>query len=139
MAPMKKRESTEIDSWLLSSAQKDFRLDNIVVELKHFNDWGYPNQLIKVVGVHGTITYSDVIEIKRDGVSISRMQVGCLDSSMLGTYELSWERIESLIKTHKGTYKDNWIVVSKKDLYKLLELRGKYVEQRREEQNLRRL
>lgn len=139
MSEVIKRPQTEIDSWLNSQAQKDFRFGNIVVEMKYFNDWGYPNQLVKIVDSHGTTTYSDVIEIKRDGVSISRLQVGCLDSKTLGTYELSWEKIDFLIKNEKGTYRDNWIVISKKDLYKLLELREKYVEGNREEESLRRL
>jgi len=107
--------------------------------MKYFSDWGYPNQLIKVLGGYvGSTTRSDVIEIMKEGIRVSRLEVGCFSQNILGTYELSWEKIESLIKTQTGTFRDAYVVISKKDLYKLLELRGKYIEVRTEAE-LRRL
>ncbi|MDE1850751.1 MAG: hypothetical protein KGH54_03085 [Candidatus Micrarchaeota archaeon] len=130
----------EIEAALLRLAQLNFRSSNIVVEMKYFGDWGYPNQLIKVLGGYlGTTTRSDVIDIGKRGVTLSRLEVGCFSQQILGSYELSWEKIEHLIRTEPGTFRDGPVVISKKDLHKLLELRGKYVEGSREEESLRRL
>ncbi|MDE1827615.1 MAG: hypothetical protein KGH65_00430 [Candidatus Micrarchaeota archaeon] len=127
----------EIEASLLRSAQSNFRSSNIVVEMKYFGDWGYPNQLIKVLGGYlGTTTRSDVIDIGEDGVTLSRLEVGCFSQQILGSYKLSWQRIEDLIRTEPGTFRDGPVVISKKDLYRLLELKGTYKE--REEEALKR-
>ena len=119
-------EQQEIEKYLRKAGQENFRVENIVVELKHFGDWGQKNQLIKVVKVLGTTTYSDIIDIKKEGVEISRVKDGCFDSTVLGRYELSWEKIKELIATQKGVFRDGSVVIAKRELYRLLELQGKH-------------
>ena len=125
-APQGKNE--EIEDWLMKSKQEEFRIANVVVELNHFSSWGSPLKLIKVIEVIGTTTYSDVLEIKRDGIYVARVSEGCFESENLGGYELSYQKIKKLIRDQKGTYRDAGLAISKKDLYRMLKFEKTFEE-----------